>query len=74
MWIVDAFLWGSGIKPMVYYLILRPMILRDYRLRENGVRADRFHWADEKAIEWGYFTIPAWYDRHEHSRISNAPS
>lgn len=43
-------------KRLIYLLILRPIILRDYRLREKGKRPDRMHWADSIACRWGYYT------------------
>lgn len=47
-------------QALAYWLWLRPLILRDYRLREAGMRPDRLHWADAKAMGWGFFTeLPA---------------
>lgn len=42
-------------KTLVYWLILSPLIQWDYWLRRLGLRAGRLHWADRKAICWGYF-------------------
>lgn len=41
---------------LTYWFILRPLILRDYRLRDMNLRPDRWYWADEVACGWGYFT------------------
>lgn len=43
------------IRWLAFHLILRPMILWDYRQREKGCRPDRIHWADRLAMSWGYF-------------------
>lgn len=42
-------------RRLVFLLVLRPIIRRDYRLREAGKRPDRWHWADVLALRWGYF-------------------
>ena len=39
---------------LIFHLILRPLILRDYRLREQGLRPDRWYWADLLAIRMGF--------------------
>lgn len=41
-------------KWLMFCLVLRPIIRRDYRLRAEGKRPDAFHWADSLALRWGY--------------------
>lgn len=40
----------------IYWLWLHPIIINDYRLRMEGKRPDEWHWADELAVNWGFFT------------------
>lgn len=40
-------------RRLIFALILRPLIRRDYRLRREGKRPDRMHWADLLAFGWG---------------------
>jgi hypothetical protein len=39
----------------IYMLVLRPLIKRNYKLREQGKIPDEWHWADLIAIEHGYY-------------------
>jgi hypothetical protein len=41
---------------LVYWVVLFPIIKRDYRLREAGERPDLWHPADMLACRWGYYT------------------
>lgn len=41
---------------IIYWCFLRPLILRNYRLRERGKRPDEWYWADLLACKWGYYT------------------
>ena len=43
-------------KRLIYMLVLRPLIRRNYRLRRAGLLPDRWFWADVLAIRWGFFT------------------
>jgi hypothetical protein len=38
-----------------FYLILQPLILRNYRLREEGKLPDEWYWADHISARMGYF-------------------
>jgi len=38
----------------VFYLVLRPLISRNYRLRREGNLPDEWYWADVLAIRYGY--------------------
>jgi len=40
------------IKRCIHKLILLPLIKRDYRLRAQGKRPDRWYWADLLAVRW----------------------
>lgn len=42
---------------LIVKLFLQPLIDRDYRLRAQGKRPDRFYWADRLACDWGYFGL-----------------
>lgn len=42
-------------RRLIFALILRPLIQRDYRLRAAGKRPDRFYWADRIAMGWGMY-------------------
>lgn len=42
-------------RQAIFALLLRPLILRDYRLRTEGKRPDKWHWADRLAVSWGKF-------------------
>jgi len=39
-----------------YWLILRPLIIRNYNARERGELPDEWYWADRLACNWGWFT------------------
>jgi hypothetical protein len=45
----------------VFHLILKPLIRRNYRLRElsaisgDGKYPDKWYWADSLAIKYGYY-------------------
>ena len=41
-------------KYLIARLILMPIVLRDYRLRMQGRRPDRWHWADRMLVRLGY--------------------
>lgn len=41
-------------KFIIYHLILKPLIFRNYRLRRSGLLPDRWHWADAVAVWWNY--------------------
>lgn len=41
-------------RKLIFVLILRPLIRRDYRLRAEGRRPDRWRWADALAASWGF--------------------
>ena len=45
----------------VFKLILEPLILRDYKKRAYGLKPDKFYWADELAVMYGYFAKPPSY-------------
>lgn len=47
-------------RVIIYYKILRPLILRNYRLRCDGKIPDQMYWADAVACSWGLFT--SWQD------------
>jgi hypothetical protein len=36
-------------------VLLLPVIWYDYRQRRLGKRPDRWHWADELLLTWGYW-------------------
>lgn len=46
---------SSIIRRVVFLLILRPLTIRNYRLRAKGKRPDEWYWADVKAMQWGFF-------------------
>lgn len=46
-------------KAAIYWLILRPLVLRNYRLRAAGKLSDEWYWADTLACGWGFFTKQA---------------
>ncbi len=48
------------VKTMIAWLVLRPLLRRDYRLRREGKRPDRMYWADALALTWGVES--AFYD------------
>lgn len=41
-------------KYLIFKLILSPLIKRNYKLREQGKIPDKWYWADEIALKWGY--------------------
>lgn len=45
----------AEVRRIIFLLVLKPLILRDYRLRALGVRPDRWYWADSLALKWGHF-------------------
>ena len=45
-------------KAAVFWVVLRPLILRNYRLREQGKLPDEWYWADRRAFLWGYTIEP----------------
>jgi hypothetical protein len=44
----------KAIRAAIFWLVLRPLILRNYRLRMAGKLPDRWYWADRLAIGWGH--------------------
>jgi len=38
-------------------LVLWPIVANDYRLREIGLRPDRWHWADKALVKCGYAVV-----------------
>jgi len=43
-------------KWLIYKIMLKPLILRNYRMRRAGLLPDEWYWADRKALDWGYAT------------------
>lgn len=41
-------------KYLTFHLVLKPLIKRNYRLRELGKIPDEWYWADELAISYGF--------------------
>lgn len=39
---------------LIFYHVLRPLIKRNYRMREAGLLPDEWYWADRLALSWGY--------------------
>jgi hypothetical protein len=39
----------------IFWMILRPLILRNYAMRAQGLLADEWYWADRLALSWGRF-------------------
>ncbi len=39
---------------LVFYLVLRPLILENYKMRREGLVDDEWFWADEIGFRWGY--------------------
>jgi hypothetical protein len=53
-------------KMIIGYLILRPLVRRNYRLRNDGILPDEWYWADILLMEWGLWgLIPPICDKHE---------
>jgi len=44
----------KSLSAPLYYLVLRPLIKRNYKLRAEGVIPDKWYWADEVSIKLGY--------------------
>lgn len=42
-------------KRAIFFMVLRPLIKRNYKLRELGLKSDEWYWADKLAMRWGYF-------------------
>lgn len=42
---------------LIFALVLRPLIRRNYRLRQAGLSPDEWYWADRLAVSWGYFVV-----------------
>ncbi len=36
-------------------LVLIPLVVRNYRLREQGELPDEWYWADQVLVSWGVF-------------------
>lgn len=43
---------------LAFHFVLKPLIRRNYRLRERGMRPDEWYWADRLALSWGYAVAP----------------
>lgn len=43
----------ADMKHMLFRAVLWPLIARDYRLRNEGKRPDRWYWADRLALRLG---------------------
>jgi hypothetical protein len=39
----------------VFHLALKPLIIADYKKRALGLKPDKWHWADEMAVKFGYY-------------------
>jgi hypothetical protein len=39
---------------VIFYLVLRPLIARNKRLRLQKALPDKWYWADYLALQWGY--------------------
>jgi hypothetical protein len=44
----------ATLRREIFLRVLRPLILRNYRLRRAGLRPDRWYWADLLAMRWGF--------------------
>lgn len=42
-------------RKLIFVAVLKPLILRNYRLRAAGKLPDEWYWADHLAMRWGYF-------------------
>ncbi len=38
-----------------FHLVLKPLIKRNYRMRNAGLLPDEWYWADKIAVHYGYF-------------------
>ena len=45
-------------KWLIYHLYLKPIIRENLRQRFLGNDRDEWFWADQLAVEWGYFCTP----------------
>ena len=45
----------KAIKLLIFYLVLRPLIVRNYRLRRESILQDEWYWADKIAVRYGYY-------------------
>jgi len=43
------------IRKILFILALKPLILRNYKLRQQGLLNDEWYWFDLLATEWGFF-------------------
>lgn len=43
------------IAELYFKTVLRPLILRNYRLRAEGKLPDEWYWADSLAVSWGFY-------------------
>lgn len=39
----------------VFHLLLKPLILINYKQRKAGLKPDEWYWADQLAVKFGYF-------------------
>lgn len=46
-------------RSAIFWIVLRPLIAGNYWLRRRHMIADKWFWADELAISWGFiFHLP----------------
>lgn len=45
-------------RALIFRFVLVPLIRRDQRLREAGLRPDKWYWADLLAARWGLWSHP----------------
>jgi hypothetical protein len=46
------------IRKAIFAAFLRPLIVRNYRLRAKGALPDEWYWADRLAFSWGMAVLP----------------
>lgn len=63
----------DGMKWLVFYTILRPLIKRNYALRAKGLLPDEWYWADSLALGWGYTVDNRPPKRHSTHQKSRTP-
>ncbi len=42
-------------RTVIFWTVLRPLIVVNYRLRRMRLLPDEWFWADKLAISWGFF-------------------
>lgn len=45
----------NWLRAVIFYAVLRPLIVRNYKLRKQKVLPDQWYWADYLAASWGYY-------------------